>query len=480
MTRLAGLRSVRTRLVLLFFLITAAAVGFVYLYVVPQLESSLTTQKLSRLEKRGTLREPRIVAAMSEDLAPAQLTSLLRRISQLTDSRVTILGVPGKGQPMFVLSDSALERGPVEDPFTLAAEAAAGRPVAGVDAGAGGRLAEVALPIPRSNPTWIAVYSEPLGEVESNVALIKRQILIAGGIALLLALAAGYLAARALSKRLRRLEEAAQQVADGDFETPIPVDSTDELGQLAMTFNEMQRRLADLERARRQFIANASHELRTPIFSLGGFVELLEDEDPDPEVRADFVRNMREQVDRLTKLTTDLLDLSKLDSGALEIDPGQVDLGRLARQVAREFGPIADRRGSRLQVRGPVEPALAEADPERTRQIIRILLDNALRHTPEGTQVTMTSYIENSRAEITVSDQGPGIPRRVQSQIFDRFYTGDSVSGSGLGLAIARELAQRMGGGIAVTSRRGFTAFTLDLPPAAPLSAAATPNGAHA
>ena len=109
----------------------------------------------------------------------------------------------------------------------------------------------------------------------------------------------------------------------------------------------MQRRLAELDSARKQFIANASHELRTPIFSLGGFVELLEEEDPSPEERAEFVRTMREQIERLTKLTADLLDLSQLDAGAI-VDAGRrsVDLGALAREVAREFG--AARRPARL------------------------------------------------------------------------------------------------------------------------------------
>ncbi len=478
--RVSRLGSVRTRLVLLFFAITAAAVGFVYLYVVPQLESSLTSQKLTQLESRGALREPRLREAMAQGLSPAELSALLRRISQVTGSRVTLLGVPADSdRPAFIVSDSALERGPVPDDFGLAGRAGSGRPVAGVDSTPDGRVAEFATPIPRGDATWIAVFSEPLDEVESNVALIKRQILIAGGIALILALVAGYLAARALSRRIGRLEEAARKVAEGDFETPIPVDSSDELGQLAVTFNEMQRRLADLERARKQFIANASHELRTPIFSLGGFIELLDEEDPDPEARAEFVRTMRIQVDRLTKLTTDLLDLSKLDAGALEITPGRVDLGDLARSVAREFGPIAQRRGSRLEVRAPASPAVAIADRERTRQIIRILLDNALTHTPEGTSVTVTSYTDRDRAELTVSDEGPGIPRRVQERLFERFYTGDSVSGSGLGLAIGRELAQRMGGDVSLTTRRGFTAFTIDLPQAPPLPSPAVSSGAH-
>jgi two-component system, OmpR family, sensor kinase len=460
--------SLRTRLVLLFLAITAAAVGFVYLYVVPQLRSSLTAQSLSRLEDESSRQVPRLHAAMGRGLSQARLESLLRGVSEITDSRVTILGLRrGERAPSFVAADSQLERSPLGSGFETATEAAQdGAAAAGVESLAGVRSAEVAVPIPRGKPVWIAVFSESLEGVEDNVALIKRQILIAGGIALVLALIAGYYAARVLSRRLGRLERAARKVADGDFATPIPVDSADELGQLAQTFNEMQRRLADLDSARKQFIANASHELRTPIFSLGGFVELLEDEDPDPAARAEFVRTMRQQVERLTKLTTDLLDLSRLDAGELEVSAGPVDLGALARDVAREFGPAADRRGSRLQVRTPEQSAMALADPDRTRQIIRILLDNALTHTPEGTKVTVTTYNENDRAALTVSDEGPGIPKRVQQRMFERFYTGGSVSGSGLGLAIGRELAQRMGGRIAVTSSKRFNAFTLDLPPA--------------
>ncbi len=459
--------SLRTRLVLLFVAITAAAVGFVYLYVVPQLRSSLTAQKLSRLQDESARQSKLLSTAMDSGLSQARLDALLRRISEITDSRVTILGIrPDQRTPAFVVADSEVERAPLGGGFDTAIEAGRQRgEAAGVESLDGVRSAEVAVPIPQGDPVWIAVYSESLGEVEDNVALIKRQILIAGAIALILALIAGYYAARALSRRLSRLEDAAQKVADGDFATPIPVDSGDELGQLALTFNEMQRRLADLDSARKQFIANASHELRTPIFSLGGFVELLEDEDPDPAARAEFVRTMRQQVDRLTKLTTDLLDLSRLDAGELEVSAGPVDLGEIAREVAREFGPAADRRGSRLVVRTAEERALALADPDRTRQIIRILLDNALTHTPEGTKVTVTTYNENERAALTVSDEGPGIPKRIQQRMFERFYTGDSVSGSGLGLAIGRELAQRMGGRIAVTSSKGFTAFTLDLPP---------------
>ncbi len=300
-------------------------------------------------------------------------------------------------------------------------------------------------------------------------------ILIGGGIACLIALATGFYSAKLVTRRVSRIEDAARKVADGDFATRIPVDSSGQLGQLARTFNEMQRRLAELDSARKQFIANASHELRTPIFSLGGFVELLEEDDPGPEDRAEFVRTMRQQIERLTKLTADLLNLSQLDAGGIVMTLGRVDLRSLGRDVVREFGARAELRDSRLELRTPDRPVVAVADPERVRQVIRILLDNALTHTPEGTSVTVTIYSVDQRAELTVSDDGAGIPQRVQKRIFERFYTADSAGGSGLGLAIARELAQRMEGRIAISSSRRFTAFTLDLPLARPGAEATAP-----
>lgn len=324
----------------------------------------------------------------------------------------------------------------------------------------GNRITTISLAIGAGTATIIYVWVVAIGGHEDAAG----PILIGTLIALLLAFGVGYYFAQLATLRIRRIEEAARKVADGDFATRIPVDSSGQLAQLARTFNEMQRRLAELDHARKQFIANASHELRTPIFSLGGFVELLEEDDPSPADRAEFVRTMRQQIERLTKLTTDLLNLSQLDAGGIVLSRHNVDLSALAREVAREFGPRADLRDSRLELRTPERPVFAVADPDRLRQVIRILLDNALTHTPEGTSVTVTTYSVNRRAELTVSDDGTGIPQRVQKRIFERFYTADMAGGSGLGLAIARELVQRMDGSIAISSSRRFTAFTLDLP----------------
>lgn len=463
-----ALHSVRTRLVLLFFAITAAAVGFVYLYVVPQLRSSLTAEKLQRLEDVAVAESGRFSHALAAPATQAQLNRMVGSAAQKADARATLLGVrsaPQGPRPEFVIADSEIERTAISLGYPAAAAAVAtGRPGTAVETVAGEQIGETAIPIARhGRPLWVVVLSTPLAEVDDNVALIQRQILIAGGIALALALAAGWLAAGAHARRLRRLEVAAGKVAEGNFRTPIPNEGADEVGQLAAALDEMQRKLARLDSARKAFIANASHELRTPIFSLAGFAELLEDEDPDPAARAEFVRNMREQIARLTKLTADLLDLSKLDSDAIEIRSEPIELGEVADRIASEFGPAAGRHSSAIEVRAD-GAALALADPDRVAQIMRILIDNALTHTPAGTSIAVSAYTTNGRAALVVADDGPGVDVRSRGRIFERFYTADRVRGSGLGLAIARELATRMEGELDLSSRRGRTEFTLRLP----------------
>jgi len=301
--------------------------------------------------------------------------------------------------------------------------------------------------------------------VQGNVALIRRQILIAGALGLLLALVGGFVVSSTIARRVKLLEQGAERVASGDFTAVFPAGKDDELGQLARALDDMQRQLAQVERARRRFIATASHELRTPIFSLGGFLELLEDEELDDDTRREFVAVVREQVARLGKLATDLLDLSKLEAGSLELRPESTDLGDLAAQITSEFAPALVKHDSEIELRlgggGPIE---AVCDPERVAQILRILIDNALTHTPEGTDVVVTAARRNGTVRLGVCDDGPGLGPGAASRVFEPFFTSDDVQGSGLGLAIARELAERMRGSLEVDTAPGRTTFSLELP----------------
>ena len=385
-------------------------------------------------------------------------------------ARVTLLSVAVAvapyGPQLSVLGDSSNPSATERLGYPVAWRAARiGEETTGTEATTSGTVAEAAYPVTyQGRVVRVIVFSDPLSDVARNVGIVRHEILVAGGIALLLALIGGYLVARALALRVKRLELAAERVAAGEFEHPIPVDSRDELGQLAVAFNDMQQQLAQLELARKKFIATASHELRTPIFSLSGFVELLEDDELDPETRGRFLEQLRDQVERLRKLSVDLLDLSRLESGSLELRPEEVDIGELTRSVSGEFEPSLAQHDAHLELRLASRRIEAVCDPVRVAQIMRILIDNALTHTPPGTRIVVTAGRVNGHVRVAVRDNGEGIERQAMPRIFEPFYTADDAQGSGLGLAIASELAERMEGHLTVESVPGDTVFTLELP----------------
>ncbi|HEX8052636.1 MAG TPA: HAMP domain-containing sensor histidine kinase [Thermoleophilaceae bacterium] len=461
------LRSLQNKLALLFLAITALAFAAAIFVVLPRLETQLQDERVRDVERVAESGTPRIQRVVGQNIAAGQLDELVRAVADAGSVRVTLLGTQRSstgGTDFYPLSDSNAERR-VSPDYDLAAEAyRAKRPGETFRrrADSEGRVAQAIFY--RGQPVWIAIYSRPFEDVSDSVALVRNRLILAAVVALLVALIGGFLVARALARRVRRLEHAAQEVTAGRPVPPLPVDSNDELGELTRAFNEMQRQLAVVDRARKDFIANASHELRTPIFSLAGFVELLEDDQLDEATRRHFLETMREQVERLQKLAVDLLDLSRIDAGSLQLAPEDVDLRELARDVALEFAPALDRHRTELEMLLPEGPVEAVCDRGRTVQILRILLDNALRHTPEGTDVTVTAGRHNGAAELAVADTGPGIDPAARQQLFERFYTADAARGSGLGLAIACELAERMEGRIELDAAPGRTVFKLALP----------------
>ena len=203
-------------------------------------------------------------------------------------------------------------------------------------------FAEVAVPL--EDDGVVVLLSDSLADPIASLNLIERRLLYAGLLGLLFAVPPATRPHRVHARRIRRLERAAERIAGGRFDEPVVDTGNDELGDLATAFERMRGRLEKLDRARSEFIANASHELRTPLFSLGGFLELMADEDLDEATRQEFLETMREQVDRLAKLATDLLDLSRLDAGRMRVEHEPVDLGEVARVVAAEFGALAERK----------------------------------------------------------------------------------------------------------------------------------------
>jgi signal transduction histidine kinase len=473
--------SVGAKLSLAFVAVAAVALGVVYVGVVPLLERNLTAAKLDELT-RSALAEQRTLTpdagiTFQDPLYGPELQLTLEDASAATNARVVLLR-PLAASQLSVLADSRDSRGAqdlADDQVALTA--ALSGSAARVVTRNGKEYAEVAYLVPNNSlDTIVALFISPLEDTLATVDLVKKRMLIAGGIALLLAVLLGYGGASWFSRRVKRLERAANRIAQGELDEPVADPGTDELGELAVAFERMRQRLAQLEHARREFIANASHELRTPLFSLGGFLELLDDEELDEDTRREFLLTMQGQVDRLTKLATDLLDLSRLDAGRLHITLEPVDLGAVADALAAEFAARALGTGHPVVVEAGARTG-AVGDEERVLQVGRGLVENALRHTPPGTPIRIRVRADGSDALLEVEDDGPGIPPEHVAHVFDRFYRveGALASGSGLGLAIARELAQAMGGVLEVQSRPGRTVFSLRLPVATRLAEAEMP-----
>jgi signal transduction histidine kinase len=466
-------RSVGARLSLALALLVGVALGVGYAVVVPQLERNLTQAKLDQLTRSAAAEAARFPEARDFGLTNPFLREEIDReyipaASTATNARVVLL-TPLANAGLEVREDSSLSaRAPDVSNDQVALRATlSGTLERAIVSREGRTYAEVAVPVITGalEPT-VLLFIAPLDDTLANVDLVRRRLVVAGALVLGVALVLGYLAASAFARRLRRLERAADRIAQGRLDEPVIDRGSDEVAELAQAFERMRQRLAQLEHARRAFIANASHELRTPIFSLGGFLELLDDEDLDDETRREFMATMQDQVHRLGKLATDLLDLSRLDAGRLRIELEPVMLAETAGGLADEFAALALASERTIAVSVAGEPVTAAADEERVFQIGRVLVENALRHTPPGTPIEIRVARRGERAVLEVIDEGPGIPPEHAPHVFERFYRieGTHASGSGLGLAIARELAEAMDGEVDVVSRPGRTAFALQLP----------------
>lgn len=474
--------SLRVRWTASFVAVTLVAIGAIALQVLPSLESTMIQERLQALtaQARTALDDAAVRTSLAERDADASgqrddprerqaaaERRLIDTVARRTGATVALFG-PGEGGALVLRGETAGAAPGAADVGLARRAVAAGTLVyEAIDRGEESLRVRVASPVTTKFPGGagqVVVATVPLSDVRRTVVLVRRRVIVGGLIGVAVALVAGAMVAFTLSSRLRRLELGSREVAEGRFTTRFQVDAHDELGALARSLDSMQRQLEQLDSSRKRFIATASHELRTPLQSLSGYVELLRDEDLDDETRRSFVIQLAEQTERLTRLCFDLLDLSRLESGGVELRPENTDLHALATRVAQEFAPIVERDGRSLDVRLVGPPVIHSCDPTRVTQLVRTLVDNALKHTGPGAGVRIRVSRRHGAAEISVSDSGPGVRPEDLPNIFEPFHGASDGSGAGLGLAIAREIAHQMRGELTVDSRPGRTTFTLRLP----------------
>ncbi len=338
------------------------------------------------------------------------------------------------------------------------------------------QLLSTTIPVgPPDSPLGWVEMSSPLSLGAAAISPMRDAILASGLGALVIAAVAGFLIGRTISDPLRSLALTARRKADGDLSARQQTRRRDEIGDLARQFNVMaeslERSFRDLRAERdslSRFVADASHELRTPITALATFNELLQGRaSEDPVARQEFLRESHVQLGRLQWITSNLLDLSRLDAGIAGLSLGRHAASDIVESAVEGFRAAARQKGVTLEVRDADHDLVVVCDAQRIQIALSNLVANAVKFVPLGGTVEVAVTTRDGRVFFCVKDTGPGIPPAEQDLIFERFYRGRSSAGdgAGLGLAIVRSVARAHGGEVSVTSEPGVgSTFTLEIP----------------
>ncbi len=308
------------------------------------------------------------------------------------------------------------------------------------------------------------------------LALLRNELflpfLYAGALALLLSLFVAFGLARWISSPLQGIIGAARKMPEAGV---IRLSGPREVQELAGAFNEMSARVSATQKAQREFVANVSHELKTPITSIRGFAQALQDGTAtSPEERQQAADIIQTEAERMHRLVLDLLDLTRIDSGTLDLQCSLLSLPALLESIAEKFAPQAQAAQVSIRVESEALPPL-HADGDRLSQVLSNLVDNALKFTPPGGSISLRAGMQAEWLRVEVADTGAGIPAEALPHIFKRFFqvdpsrAGGVKHGAGLGLAIVREIVSAHGGTISVQSQPGEgSTFTILLPPVPP------------
>jgi two-component system OmpR family sensor kinase len=302
---------------------------------------------------------------------------------------------------------------------------------------------------------------------------LLRPLVEAGAAATLLAVILAVVLARSIASPLHRMAATAQAIAHGNYAQPAPVSGPDEVRALGQALNTMAREVQAAQQTQHDFVANVSHELKTPLTSIQGFAQaILDGAVSSPEALQRSASIIYNEADRLRRLVEGLLDVTRLEAGHAAFRRAPLDLGLVLGATVEKFGLRAKEKGVVLQAQLPPQlpPMLGDAD--RLAQVFTNLLDNALKHTPGGGRVMLLSQVAADGVNIAVTDSGEGIPAEDLQRIFERFYQVDKSrakpearSGVGLGLYISKEIVDAHGGTLRAESVQGVgSRFTVWLP----------------
>ena len=476
-----AIRSLRTKLIFIMLLLILLLMAVVCVFLVRGVQSFYTSAFYKEMSAAFSSEQMAafIYGAAREPDAPEKLSDIMAAYSGK-------LGIDADTRNYYILrradgrvlagSDSVTELEFTSNILTAMTGSEGAEP-------GYGDVMDVALPV----GDYIIYVKDNRQTVQDLSREVIALILRAVAVGFVISGALSVILARTLLRPIRDMTTAADAMAEGDFSRKIRVESGDEVGTLAATFNEMAQRLEttleelkNAETLRREFVANVSHELRTPLTSIRSYAETLSDgSDMPPEMQKEFLGVIVNESDRMTKIVQDLLDLSKFDSGAWALKFERFDLEQSVRDVYAAVALDARRRGHIVNLELEWRLPRIVGDRSRIEQVLMNILSNAVKYTPEGGTIEISTGTLESMVWIRVQDSGIGIPEADLPRVFDRFYRVDKArsrasGGTGLGLSIAHEIVERHGGRMDIESKEGVgTTVTVYLPVDGPAEDAA-------
>lgn len=466
---MARFYSIRFRLTASFLVIILAVMIIISLFLYSTLERYYMNNFADSLERSGFLASDFVVGQMRGQIDSVRLSNLAENMSRQSQARVIFTDKQG-----VVVGDSIRVGGLLNQNLEHEIVSRALNGDVSSNIGYSERInqqvLQMAVPVREADDTVVGVVflSASLEEINQIMSDIGRFLLLATLLAMLVVGGGSVVLARRFTGPLEELTAAAKKMAEGKLDQHIEFSSSDEIGRLAEQFNDMANRLNYYTSNLKKFAADVAHEVRTPLTTMGLLTKALKEHEMEPEQRKEFIGDLDNELERLTALVNDLLELSKLEKDITEHE--ELSLNLLLENIIGENQFRFARAGLNLTEEMPEEEIIARAAPLQLRQVVGNLLDNALNYTPPGGTVHVLLSHDDKNALVSVEDTGIGIPEEDLKYIFERFFRVERArsrarGGTGLGLAIVSEIIAKHGGKVWVESVEGKgSTFYFSLP----------------
>lgn len=448
------LKGIRARLVLNYALVIFITVAVLEALLIFSLRLYYEQNIENTLTKQAQVSAGFYERYLADGGLAAQSSSLLSSFAANTAAQVQIIDSSGRimqDSTGIITADSTLT-----PDVQSALQGSSGR-WKGIIAETGEPVLSISYPM-RANEQIVGAvkYAASLSEMNRVITRISYVIISVGLFVVAAAILISLVLSRTIIGPVKQLTSTALKMAEGQYQVRAHKKYNDELGTLAETFNVMAGEIERNERLKNEFIASISHELRTPLTSIKGWAVTLRSEATLPALREEGLQIIEQETDRLSELVEELLDFSKLEAGKTVLRLEQVDVNKLLQYIASGLMPRANRLGVELSVEQSEQASTIKADPNRLKQVLLNIADNALKFAPHGGRVVFSAFHHPDGVSIQVRDNGIGIPAEELPNVTKKFYKGHSkASGSGIGLAVSSQLVQLHGGELTVHSTEG-------------------------